>query len=60
MPKPPIFTLLRAPGDRWWEITANPFANCQFAKIELRHHTASQLGQLLRELREIAVATLDI
>jgi integrase len=36
---------------------ANPFAECpapKFApeKIELRYHTASQLGQLLRELRE--------
>jgi hypothetical protein len=35
----------------------NPFAECavpKFApeKIELRYHTASQLGQLLRELRE--------
>jgi site-specific recombinase XerD len=36
---------------------ANPFGECpapKFApeKIELRYHTASQLGQLLRELRE--------
>jgi hypothetical protein len=36
---------------------ANPFAECaapKFAleKIELRYHTASQLGELLRELRE--------
>jgi hypothetical protein len=36
---------------------ANPFAECpapKFApeKTELRYHTASQLGQLLRELRE--------
>jgi integrase len=35
----------------------NPFAECaapKFApeKIELRYHTASQLGQLLRELRD--------
>ena len=35
----------------------NPFSSCQapkFApeKTELRYHTASQLGQLLRELRE--------
>ena len=34
----------------------NPFAECaalKFSpeKIELRYHTASQLGQLLRELR---------
>jgi hypothetical protein len=37
--------------------TLNPFAGCQapkFApeKTELRYHTPSQLGQLLRELRE--------
>ena len=37
--------------------STNPFAECaapKFApeKIELRYHTASQLGQLLRELRE--------
>jgi site-specific recombinase XerD len=37
--------------------STNPFAQCaapKFApeKIELRYHTASQLGQLLRELRE--------
>ena len=37
--------------------SSNPFAECQapkFApeKTELRYHTASQLGQLLRELRE--------
>ena len=37
--------------------TPNPFSSCQapkFApeKTELRYHTASQLGQLLRELRE--------
>ena len=37
--------------------SANPFAECaapKFApeKIELRYHTASQLGQLLRELRD--------
>ena len=37
--------------------STNPFAECaapKFApeKIELRYHTASQLGQLLRELRQ--------
>jgi site-specific recombinase XerD len=37
--------------------STNPFAECpapKFApeKTELRYHTASQLGQLLRELRE--------
>ena len=45
--------------------STNPFAKCpapKFApeKIELRYHTASQLGQLLRELREDRrSATLD-
>ena len=37
--------------------TTNPFAQCEAPKfarknIELRYHTASQLGQLLRELRQ--------
>ena len=41
----------------------NPFAQChapKFApeKTELRYHTSSQLGQLLRELREIKPAIL--
>jgi site-specific recombinase XerD len=46
--------------------SSNPFAECQapkFApeKAELGYHTASQLGQLLRELRaDTAAATSDI
>jgi hypothetical protein len=50
-PSPPGKSSPRALG------VTNPFAECaapKFApeKIELRYHTASQLGQLLRELRE--------
>ena len=56
---PPITSRskLRSPSSITSSVSPNPFAEChapKFApeKTELRYHTSSQLGQLLRELRE--------